>query len=79
MFLTVEATGGGNIRETTMVVDDMVCRYCKSMVTRLVTSINGVSRVNISVPEKTLNVTYDSRKTDEHVIKMTLLEAGYRL
>ena len=57
----------------------MVCRYCKNMVTRLVSSINGVSRVNISVPDRTVNVTYDSQKTDEYVIKMTLVEAGYRL
>jgi copper chaperone len=60
-------------------VDDMVCRYCKNMVTRLVSSINGVSRVNVNVPDRTVNVTYDSQKTDEYVIKITLLEAGYRL
>lgn len=60
-------------------MDDMVCRYCKNMVTRLVSSINGVSRVNINVPDRTVNVTYDSQKTDEYVIKVTLLEAGYRL
>ncbi|HII00156.1 TPA: heavy-metal-associated domain-containing protein [Methanosarcinaceae archaeon] len=57
----------------------MVCRYCKNMVTRLVSSINGVSRVNVNVPDRTVNVTYDSQKTDEYVIKITLLEAGYRL
>ncbi len=57
----------------------MVCRYCKNMVSRLVSSINGVSRVNVNVPDRTVNVTYDSKKTDEYVIKMTLLEAGYRL
>jgi copper chaperone len=57
----------------------MVCRYCKNMVTRLVSSINGVSRVNINVPDRTVNVTYDSQKTDEYVIKVILLEAGYRL
>ncbi|AKB24261.1 heavy-metal-associated protein [Methanosarcina sp. MTP4] len=60
-------------------MDDMVCRYCKNMVSRLVSSINGVSRVNVNVPDRTVNVTYDSKKTDEYVIKMTLLEAGYRL
>lgn len=57
----------------------MVCRYCTNMISRLVSSINGVSRVNINVPDRTVNVTYDSQKTDEYVIKMTLLEAGYRL
>ncbi|MCQ1536724.1 heavy-metal-associated domain-containing protein [Methanosarcina sp. KYL-1] len=57
----------------------MVCRHCKDMVTRLVTSINGVSRVNVNVPDRTVNVTYDSEKTDAYVIKMTLLEAGYKL
>ena len=56
----------------------MVCRYCKDTVTRLITSINGVSRVNVNVPDRTVNVTYDSRITDAHVIRMTLLEAGYK-
>ncbi|TFH04220.1 MAG: copper chaperone [Methanosarcina sp.] len=56
----------------------MICRYCKDTVTRLIASINGVSRVNINVPERTVNVTYDSRITDAHVIRMTLLEAGYK-
>lgn len=70
--------GGEDIGETTLIVDDMICRYCKEMVTRLITSINGVSRVNVNVPERTVNVTYDSRVTDAHVIRMTLLEAGYK-
>ncbi len=48
------------------------------MVTRLVTSINGVSRVNISIPDRTLNIAYDSRITDAYVIRMTLLKAGYK-
>lgn len=49
------------------------------MVTRLVSSVNGVSRVQVNVPEHTVNVTYDSRITDAYVIRMTLIEAGYKL
>lgn len=56
----------------------MICKYCKDTVTRLITSISGVSCVNVNVPERTVNVTYDSRITDAHVIRMTLLEAGYK-
>jgi copper chaperone CopZ len=56
----------------------MICRYCKDTVTKLIASINGVSSVNVNVPERTVNVTYDSRMTDAHVIRMTLLEAGYK-
>ncbi len=48
------------------------------MVTRLVSSINGVSRVNISIPDRTINVAYDSRITDAYVIRMTLIKAGYK-
>ncbi|HWQ47464.1 MAG TPA: heavy-metal-associated domain-containing protein [Methanosarcina sp.] len=69
---------GEHIGETTFIVDDLVCRYCKDMVVRLVTSINGVSRVNINIPERTVNVAYDSRITDAYVIQMTLLKAGYK-
>ncbi len=56
----------------------MVCRYCKDMITRLVSSINGVSRVNISIPDRTINVAYDSRITDAYVIRMTLIKDGYK-
>jgi copper chaperone CopZ len=70
--------GGEYIGETTFIVDDLVCRYCKDMVIRLVTSINGVSRVNINIPERTVNVAYDSRITDAYVIQTTLLKAGYK-
>ena len=48
------------------------------MITKLVTSINGVSRVKIDIPDRTVNVAYDSRITDAYVIKMTLLKAGYK-
>jgi copper chaperone len=65
--------------EITFIVDDMVCRYCKDMVSRLVTSIKGVSRVSISIPDRIVNVSYDSRITDAHVIQMTLLKAGYKI
>jgi copper chaperone CopZ len=70
--------GGEYIGETTFIIDDMVCRYCKDMVTKLVTSINGVSKVKINIPDRTVNVAYDSRITDAYVIRMTLLKAGYK-
>jgi copper chaperone CopZ len=70
--------GGEHIGETTFIVDDLVCRYCKDMVARLVTSINGVSRVNINIHERKINVIYDSRITDAYIIQMTLLKAGYK-
>jgi copper chaperone len=70
--------GGEHIGEITFIVDDLVCKYCKDMVARLVTSINGVSRVNINIHERKINVTYDSRITDAYIIQMTLLKAGYK-
>jgi copper chaperone len=57
----------------------MVCRYCKDMVARLVTSIKGVSQVSINISDRTVNVSYDSRITDAHVIRMTLNKAGYKI
>ncbi len=39
--------------------------------------IDGVSRVDISIPERTVNVAYDSQITDAYVIQ-TLLKAGYK-
>lgn len=70
--------GGEHIGETVFVVDEMVCRYCRDMIKKLVTSINGVSRVDINISDRTVNVAYDSRITDAYVIRMTLLKAGYK-
>lgn len=69
---------GEDIGEITFVIDDMVCRYCKDMVTKLVTSLNGVSRVDVNVPNRTVNVAYDSQVTDAYVIQMALHKAGYK-
>jgi copper chaperone CopZ len=66
------------IGEITFVIGDMVCRYCKDMVTKLVTSLNGVSRVDVNIPGRTINVAYDSQVTNAYVIQMTLHKAGYK-
>ena len=55
------------------------CRYCKDKIARQITSINEGSRVNINIPERTVNVAYDSRITDAYVIQMALLKAGYKI
>ncbi len=39
--------------------------------------IDRVSRVDISIPERTVNVAYDSQITDAYVIQI-LLKAGYK-
>lgn len=49
------------------------------MVAKLIASIKGVSRVNINISDRTVNVSYDSRTTDAHVIRMTLHKAGYKI
>jgi copper chaperone CopZ len=53
-------------------------QHCKDMVAIQVTSINRVSRVNINIPERTMNVAYDSRITDAYIIQMTLPKTGYK-
>lgn len=48
------------------------------MITKLIMSINGVSRVSINIPEKTINIAYDSRITDAYFIQITLLKTKYK-
>jgi len=58
-----------HIGETKIIVDDTVKRlglYQQSF------------QSSINIPDRTVNVAYDSRITDTHVIQMTLLEAGYK-
>lgn len=48
------------------------------MVPKLVTSLNGVTRVNVNIPDRTINVAYDSQVTDAYVIQKALHKAGYK-
>ena len=57
----------------------MVYKHYKDRPQSSLTLPTGVARVNINISDRTVNVFYDSQITDAHVIRMTLLKAGYKI
>jgi len=42
-----------------------------------VRALDGVSSVEVAIPEATVDVTYDDTRTDLDAIKLTIEEQGY--
>ncbi|HEU4318540.1 MAG TPA: copper ion binding protein [Acidimicrobiia bacterium] len=63
--------------ETTLQVPEVHCDHCKTSLEGAVGDLGGVSRVEVSVPEATLEVTFDESTVSLDIIKQTIEEQGY--
>ena len=61
---------------TTLKVPDMTCGHCKMTVTRALTGLAGVSRVDVDLASKDVSVTHDAR-VGLAQIKQAVEAAGY--
>ncbi len=57
-------------------VPDISCDHCKSSIEGAVSALTGVARVEVSVPDKTVEVEFDE-SVDQDVIAATIEEQGY--
>jgi copper chaperone len=62
---------------TTLQVPEVHCGHCKTSLEGAVGGLDGVSRVEVSVPEATLDVSFDEASLDLDAIKKTIEEQGY--
>lgn len=62
---------------TTLQVPEVHCDHCKTSLEGAVGDLGGVSRVEVSVPEATLEVSFDEESVDLDVIKKTIEQQGY--
>jgi len=62
---------------TTLQVPEVHCDHCKTSLEGAVGELGGVSRVEVSVPDATLDVSFDDATVDLDTIKQTIEEQGY--
>jgi len=63
--------------ETTLQVPEVHCDHCKTSLEGAVGGLGGVSRVEVSIPDATLDVTFDDDAVTLDTIKQTIEEQGY--
>lgn len=63
--------------ETTLQVPEVHCDHCKTSLEGAVGGLDGVIRVDVSIPDATLGVSYDEDAVDLDTIKQTIEEQGY--
>jgi copper chaperone len=62
---------------TTLQVPEVHCENCKTSLEGAVGDLSGVDRVEVSVPDATLDVSFDEGSVDLDTIKKTIEEQGY--
>ncbi|MDP2904310.1 MAG: heavy-metal-associated domain-containing protein [Methylovulum sp.] len=65
------------IESVVLTVTGMKCGGCETNVVGVLTAIEGISQVSASSKENTLNVEFDTEKTDLDVIKNAIAGAGF--
>ena len=58
-------------------VPEVHCDHCKSSIEGAVSDLQGVSRVEVSIPNTSVDVTYDEGVVSLDAIKETIEEQGY--
>ena len=62
--------------QKTIAIDGMMCNNCKNHVEKALTSVEGISSVEVSLENKNAVVTFSSEVSDE-TLKSAVLDAGY--
>lgn len=63
----------------TLKVDGMTCGHCVETVSKAVSSIPGVSKVDVDLQKKSVTVDFDEGETDLADIKSKITDAGYEV
>lgn len=59
-------------------IEGMMCGHCQASATKAISSMNGVSLVNVNLEKNQATVTYDPKKTNVDAIKAAIVDAGYK-
>lgn len=63
--------------QKTLQVPEVHCDHCKTSLEGAVGGLGGVNSVEVSVPNTTLDVSYDEDNVSLETIKATIEEQGY--
>lgn len=65
--------------ELTLSVPDISCGHCKSSIEGAVGALDGISRVEVAIDEKTVDVAFDDQVQDLDTIISTIEQQGYEV
>ena len=61
----------------TLVAPDISCEHCQHAIEGAVGKLEGVSKVSVEIPTRTVHIDYDPRKVTLEKIEEVLDETGY--
>ena len=65
------------MESTTLVAPDISCEHCQRAIEGAVGQLDGVSKVNVDIPTKTVHIDYDPQKVTLARIEEVLEDTGY--
>ncbi|CAI2718340.1 Copper chaperone CopZ [Nitrospina watsonii] len=65
--------------QATLQVTGMTCGHCVETVSKAVSSLNGVNKVDVSLEQKEVKVDFDEGQTALTEIKAKIVDAGYEV
>lgn len=63
--------------ETKLQVPEVHCDHCKTSLEGAVGALDGVDKVEVSIPETTIDVVFDDASVSLDTIKSTIEDQGY--
>jgi copper chaperone CopZ len=66
-----------SMQSTTLVAPDISCENCQRAIEGALGSLAGVSQVNVDIPTKAVQITYDSEAVTLAKIEEVLDDTGY--
>jgi mercuric ion binding protein len=76
-LLASSVAGFAGERTVTLTVENMVCPVCSYTVKRTLERVSGVSKVIVSLQDKTAIVIYDDTKADVGALTRATANAGF--
>lgn len=65
--------------QQTLSVPDISCGHCKSSIEGAVTPLDGVSKAEVSIDDRNVNIEYDPSKIELSSIIDTISDQGYEV
>jgi copper chaperone len=65
------------MKTDTLNVSGMTCGGCTAKVTRALSSVPGVEKVDVSLPKKTAEITFDEKRVSVESMGAALRSVGY--
>jgi copper chaperone len=66
-----------NMESTSLVAPDISCEHCQHAIEGAIGKLEGVNRVKVDIPSKTVDINYDPEKVTLTKIEEVLDDVGY--